>query len=751
MIIFLIFISTVNGYITLESPLPGIFTIIVTAFIAYRKFHLLKFNFLLIFITAATMAAVFILPENLEEKKISAVTITGYKYYQDNIVHIVTHNGKTYDMFLDEETKIPIGKVCRGSFDVTIPSEQRNFIKKDDRLNLKINGLDGRMYHDSIVAKNCSDSELTLNMKLSQIRDQYIMRVQTKSQYDYTYDILTLSIGNKSYIESDFFDALQKLGIYHLYVISGTHVAFITGILFFVLKRMRLTINVIKIIMIITLLLFLSINFFSPSVLRAVLMAVLLILTSFAREKPYLAVISLTALVQVLFNPFVMYHAGFQLSYITTYLIILTHHFWMNSSSPVQLLGVTAIAEVSTLLIVLTQFNEISISGIFMNMIFVPLFSFIIFPMVILYNVMVFTVFPEFADHAYEFIFTVFKSLIYFLADLFRHRFSVQNINALWLIFLVILSYMIMKEMCLRHLKKILAYSLIFIFSIILIDKLSWYDYTVTMVDVGQGDAFIIEDHKKGAVVMVDTGGRYYTDEPAVRLSDQTVLPYLKETGTDKIDLLILSHMDLDHSGEADNIIQKKDVNNLLVNPYDPGFYEWYQTSVPRGYEGEFINGTDTGTMKIGNIDLEVLFPHGRLNSDDSNQHSLVKLVTLGEFKFLFTGDTDTEMESEIIGSYGGLSADVLKLAHHGSDTSTGEKFLEHTDFNYALVSAGVDNRYNHPHPEVISRLDGKNVYDTSSEGMVRFKIKGDTMCIETKLKPELNHCTKKELPEQPR
>ncbi|WP_020008490.1 DNA internalization-related competence protein ComEC/Rec2 [Salinicoccus albus] len=750
MIIFLIFLSIVNGYITLVSPALGLFGLTVTAFIAYRKIHLLRFNLLLIFITAVTMTAVFILPESLEEKRVNSVTVTGYKYYQDHTAHIVVHDGMTFDMFLDEETKIPIGKTCSGLFDVTVPSEQRNFIKKDNRLNLKINGLDGRIYHESVKLKHCSSTPLTLNMKVSQLRDKYITRVHSKSQYDYTYDILTLSIGNKSYIESDFFGALQKLDIYHLYVISGTHVAFISGILFFMLKRLGLTINVIKLIMIIVLLLFLAINFFSPSVLRAVLMAVLLIMTSFARKKPYLAVISLTAIVQVIINPFIMYHAGFQLSYITTYLIILTRNFWVNCPSPVQLFGITAIAEVSTLMIVLIQFNEISISGIFMNMIFVPLFSFIIFPMVILYNIMIFAGFPALFDQLYDLVFTGFKALIHFLSGLGRHRFSVQNINTLWMIFLIILSYMMMKEICMKNAGKVLLYSLIFALSLTIINRLSWYDYTMTMVDVGQGDAFIIEDHRNSNTVMVDTGGRYYSQASALRLSDQTVLPYLKESGTDQIDLLILSHMDMDHSGEADHIIQNKDVKNVMVNPFDPGFQEWYQTSVTEDYQGGFINGTKTRTMTVGDIDFEILFPHGNLNSDDSNQHSLVKRVTLGKFEFLFTGDTDTEMESALIDLYGNLSVDVLKLAHHGSNTSTGDKFLKHTDFNYALVSAGTGNRYNHPHPEVIKKLDGKTVYDTSKEGMVKFKIRGDVMCVESKLTPERNHCIKKELPQQP-
>src|SRR5699024_12049856 len=115
--------------------------------------------------------------------------------------------------------------------------------------------------------------------------------------------------------------------------------------------------------------------------------------------------ISVTAIIQIMYNPWVMYHAGFQLSYITTYLIILSRPYWQDKTPLVQLMAITAIAEVSTLTVVLQQFNEISVSGLVMNFIFVPLFSVFIFPLVIVYNFMAFTVFPGFYVDIYHYFF----------------------------------------------------------------------------------------------------------------------------------------------------------------------------------------------------------------------------------------------------------------------------------------------------------------------------------------------------------
>lgn len=745
MIVFLILLSIMNGYISLGSPVMGIFFIVVSSVIAWRQFHSLKFMLSLFLLTALTMVAVSLLPENIEEGQLDHVTINGYKYYKDGIAHIVTHEDNTYDMFLNDSSKIPIGMKCTGAFEISVPGEERNFIKKNDRLTLKINGLDGRIYHETIDGASCNATHLTFGKQISDMRDKYISRMLSNSKFDYAFDILTLSIGNKTYITTEFFDALQKLGIYHLYVISGTHVAFVSGILFFALKRLRFTITVIKVIMIVCLLLFLGLNFFSPSVLRAVLMAILLIITSFFRKKPYLTVISLTAIIQIIYNPWVMYHAGFQLSYVTTYLIILSRPYWQEKGPFIQLTGITAIAEISTLTVVLQQFNEISISGLFMNFFFVPLFSFIIFPMVIIYNFMTFTYFPAFADELYHFTFTGLKDLIFFLADLFRHRISVKSPNAIWLIVLITLSYLIIKEICLRNLKRIGVYSAFFIFIIILLNRLSWYDYTVTMVDVGQGDSFIIEDHKNNAVVMIDAGGKFYPEDNKYPLSEKTVLPYLKESGIDRLDMMILSHMDLDHTGEAAHILKKKQVDHVYLNPGDPAFRDWYMSEDVVNYEGRFINALDSRAMNIGGIKITTLFPQDVLESEDSNQHSLVTMVNAGDFSFLFTGDTDIEMENRLMETSGQMEVDVLKLAHHGSNTSTGTEFVENTDFHYALISAGVDNRYGHPHPEVTDRLDHVQIFDTSKHGMVRFHIKGTEMCVEAKLAPERAQCIKKE------
>lgn len=743
MILFLMLLSVLNGYILHAQPVPAVFFIIISSLICHRRMKGKAFLLFHLGTTAIVAMAVFILPEKDSPAMVDTVTVTGYKYYRDGVAHTVTNEDGRYDLYMEEAVKLPVGAVCQGPFEVVVPEAQRNFIKNDDRMRMKVNGLDGRIYADSIHSGQCASGPLTWGMQLAEIRDGYMEAVLGSTVHDYKFDILTLSVGSKSYITSELFDKLQKLGIYHLYVISGTHVAFITAILFYVLNRFRLDITLIKMLMIAALLVFLCLNFFSPSVFRAVFMTVTLLLVSFTRKKPYLSVISLSALVQIVINPWIVLHAGFQLSYITTFMIILSRHYWSGSSFFIQLLGITLIAEISTLVILLHQFNELSISGIVMNMIFVPIFTSVIFPMVIMFNIMVFTHLPEVVDAAYAFVFGTLKGMITLIADGMDHRTSVGSLGPFWLILLSTLSYWMIRTLCLRQVRWFLMLSACFILSIFLIDRIPHDDFTVTMVDVGQGDAFVLEDHRNRAVLLIDTGGRYYHRDAGQMLSDRTVLPYLKEAGIDRIDMMVLSHFDLDHVGEAHHIISRLAVDHIYVNPNDPGFQAWHE-DMPDGFQGVLVDALQTRELQVGDITIRRLFPGPAHSDDDPNRNSLVLEVDTGYFNFLFTGDTDEEMEQLWVGEAGRIEADVLKIAHHGSDTSTGEYFIANSDFTYGLISAGAGNRYGHPHREVLERAGDMELFDTSKQGMVRFKIDGREMCIDTKLDPSLKHCIKK-------
>ncbi len=748
MMMFFVFLSIIIGYILAVSPILGLFFLLILCLICHRKLEkkVLIFLFLIIVAVSMLFAAKSVTSGDL--RHIEEFTIIDYKYYRDEIHYLAESGGLTFELFVEEDGRVDIGTKCTGNFNVADISRQRNILKSNDHLKLTVNQISGRIYEDTLDGKNCAVVKKTVKMKLAFLRYLYMDRLLNYTSFDYRFDLLTLSIGNKSYIESDFFDSLQKLGIYHLYVISGTHVAFISAFLYFLFRKMRLTLRTIKILLIISLLLFLLINIFSPSVFRAVFMAVLLIVSSFFNKKPYLTIVSLSAITQVLFNPYIVFHAGFQLSYITTYFILLARPFIQGQKALVQLFQITLISEVSTLLVILIQFNEISISGVVMNLFFVPLFSMVIFPMVILFQAVMILPKIELIDNFYHIVFTFLQEMIYCLANLIKHRFSVKNLPEAVYMLIAALTFLIVRSVCKLNYTKVVVYSLVLMVIVYGANVTDSEDFTFTMIDVGQGDAFLIEDHKSDRTVMIDTGGVFNFGNRESMLAEKTVLPYLKERGIDDIDLLILSHMDIDHVGEAKDVISKKNVKNLMVNMNDPKLKEWSENNI-ENFKGNVITSEEIATMSVGNMVIENLDVNYADSREDSNENSIVLKVTLGDYKFLMTGDMTVAMEEYLVQQRNDIKVDVLKLAHHGSDTSTGSAIVDAAGPSYALISAGAENQYGHPHQEVLDRLEGIKILSTKDAGMVQLNIKSDRLCVRTKLDVSLNDCTKKELNHQ--
>lgn len=749
MIMFFVFLSIIIGYILVISPFLGLFFLLLLCLMCQRKIANKVYIFLFLFIAAVSMLVAAHPGDAAPVDDIDELKIIDYKYYRDEIHYMAENDGLKFDLFVEEGGRVEIGTVCTGNFTVAEINGQRNFLKRSDYMQLTVNQISGRIYENTLEGKDCRAGEKSFKMAIAELRYKYIDKLLKYTSSDYKFDLLTLSIGNKSYIESDFFDSLQKLGIYHLYVISGTHVAFISAFLYFAFRKMRLTLRTIKILLIISLLLFLLINIFSPSVFRAVFMAVLLIATSFFNKKPYMTIISLSAIIQILFNPYIVFHAGYQLSYITTYFILLARPFIQGQKAFIQLLQITLISEVSTLLVILIQFNEISISGIVMNLFFVPLFSIIIFPMVILFQAVMFMPKLDLIDNFYHIIFSSLQEMIFYLSHFIKHRYAVKNLPETIYILIAVMTFLIARNICRLDYIKVIVISLGLMITVYASNVIDRDDFTFTMIDIGQGDAFLIEDHKNDQAVMIDTGGVFTFDDRESMLAEKTVLPYLKERGIDNIELLILSHMDIDHVGEAKDIINNKNVRNLMVNMDDPKFNEWSEEIMEDDFGGNVLSSKDIETLTVGDIMIENLMSGRQDGSEDSNEHSIVLKVTLGEYKFLMTGDMTVAMEELLVHERRDIGVDVLKLAHHGSDTSTGSAIVEAARPTYALISAGADNQYGHPHQEVLDRLEGINILSTKDAGMVQLNIKSDKLCVRAKLDESLNDCTKKELNHQ--
>ncbi|HEL2400936.1 TPA: ComEC/Rec2 family competence protein [Streptococcus suis] len=247
----------------------------------------------------------------------------------------------------------------------------------------------------------------------------------------------------------------------------------------------------------------------------------------------------------------------------------------------------------------------------------------------------------------------------------------------------------------------------------------------VTVVDIGQGDSIFLRD-MRGRTVLIDVGGRVdfaakeaWQERSRQANAERTLIPYLHSRGVDRIDSLVLTHTDTDHVGDVLEVAKQVQIGRIVVSPGSLTVPDFVATLKKINVPVHVVKVGDR--LPIFDSYLEVLYPDG--TGDGGNNDSIVLYGRLLETNFLFTGDLE-QGELDLIETYPNLPVDVLKAGHHGSKGSSYPEFLDHIGAKIALVSAGENNRYKHPHQETLERFDSRNiqVYRTDQQGAIRFR-----------------------------
>lgn len=228
----------------------------------------------------------------------------------------------------------------------------------------------------------------------------------------------------------------------------------------------------------------------------------------------------------------------------------------------------------------------------------------------------------------------------------------------------------------------------------------------ISFLNIGQGDASLIQS-KKGDRIVVDCG-------PNSKVIDQ--LEAKLGFWANRIDIIIITHGDTDHFGGCRDIIDRFKVGKVMINGVFDEKNKGYQELL------QYIKQKDipilpsiksTSITLSDSIELTVLNPQENLWGQDitnDNPESIVMLLRSQKYSVLLTGDADENTESKIMVQYPDLDVDILKAGHHGSKTSTSEKFLDAITPQQVIISAGANNRYNHPSPDIIKKLDNRSI-----------------------------------------
>ena len=233
-------------------------------------------------------------------------------------------------------------------------------------------------------------------------------------------------------------------------------------------------------------------------------------------------------------------------------------------------------------------------------------------------------------------------------------------------------------------------------------------ELAVHYIDVGQGDSILIQYDGKNALVDVS--------------ATNDVISYLNGHSVSKIDLVIVSHPDTDHIGAMSKIIDNFDIGDIYMPPLSEDLTPTTNVYInmllaisQKGIKISYANAGDT--INFGDLTFNCVAPQGDFAS--ANTSSIAFKLEYGETSFLFTGDMEKESERSTLQKKYDVSADVLKVAHHGSSTSTIEAFLDAVSPRIAVISVGEDNKYKHPGEDVIELLNlkGVEIYRTDLDG----------------------------------
>jgi len=249
----------------------------------------------------------------------------------------------------------------------------------------------------------------------------------------------------------------------------------------------------------------------------------------------------------------------------------------------------------------------------------------------------------------------------------------------------------------------------------------------VHYIDVGQGDSILV--HTNDVAMLIDAGERGY---------GPGVVNYIKDQGINKLDYLILTHPHADHIGGATYVINAFDIGKIIMPKasHTSQTFENLLTTIQN--KGMKITSPNPGDeYQLGSAKFIIVAPNSS-SYNDLNDYSVVCKVVFADTSFLFTGDAESISENEIINKGFDIKADILKVGHHGSDSSTTEQFLKTVSPKYAIISCGKGNQYGHPTQAVLNRLAANNVelYRTDESGTIVATSDGKTITFDKKASP---------------
>ena len=623
-----------------------------------------------------------------EYKNIYTIELDNY-----NSIKLILRVSKNKDIDLNYADRVKIN----GEY--ILPEQSRNYGGFNYREYLKTEGIYGIYEADQIeVLENKNLNYIAIfanNIK------QKIINNVNKILPEHTKDLfLGILIGYDDNLSENIEISFRKSSLTHLLAVSGSHIAYIITGIAVSLKMLKIPKKAVNILTSIFLILFMYIVDFSPSVVRASIMGIILLFSAILyRENDILTTISISILLILLENPYKILNVGLILSYFATIGIICGSKLKTKKEEESNLLKniisylkelvlVTVFANIFVLPITVYNFNTVSLTFVISNLIAgiligpITIGGFILaivslinlkltFVISIPYNLLLelliystkltsIAPFAEIFVPTPSIIFVIFYYLILFIVLLYFQLMKKENKRFFEKKYIIYINYF--KEMIKKNYKFLITIFILItvIFSIL---KTIPKDLKIYFIDVGQGDSTLIitPTNKK---ILIDSGG---AETGNFDVGKSTLFPYLLDRGITTLDYICISHFDSDHCDGFKYLLENMKIKNIILSKQYESTNNFEE--IMRLVSKKKVNVIKVEAGDIAQIDKFVkfkIFSPAKEITDDINDNSIVMKLEYGNFSCLFTGDISQKIEEELVKEYGNiLKSDILKVAHH--------------------------------------------------------------------------------------
>ncbi|UTT44051.1 ComEC/Rec2 family competence protein [Exiguobacterium aurantiacum] len=558
----------------------------------------------------------------------------------------------------------------------------------------------GLTFKGSDVSIEACRPSVGLNGRLLRWKERQLTRIETTYRTDVALYMEALLFGESRMLDEETSFSYRVTGLLHLLVISGSHIALLVLAFWWLLRGLPFRRETKTQLIITVVTLFGWMTGFSPPVARAVLVADLLLgLSLFGiHVRDPIRLLSWCGAMLLAMQPYLLWNLGFQLTIVMTLFLLVTRSIWHGP------FGLAVYAQWFGLIFLWPVQSILSILAPVYNVLVGLLIAWVIIPIAFL-----------------TYIVPAAEPLLHPVLDGLNGTFQLHHDWQPWLPLheftfwhAVALAIGLWGGLILLEWKRWTGWALALGSLFFLHVTLEWAEQPrVTFLDVGQGDAIVVEYGEVTGVI--DVGGVYQDPNEQKRSTydpgADVVAPYIWKRGERRLDFLLLTHADHDHIGGLTGLLEAMPVEEV-----------WLSAEVAdRDKRDELLAVLAEYDVPVRLLSagdrpypwMWVVAPHG--SGEDENANSVSLFMKVGALSYLLTGDLPDTRE----GSIPTVDVDVFKLGHHGAESSSSRELIERVDPEWIVVSVGANNRYGHPHPDTLERIEGRRLLRTDEDGMV--------------------------------